>query len=147
MRPLDKNVIYDVSTLTEEQLKQFLMYMVLEDGDWGCTEKESFLKGRWAVYYNNDRWEDYPGDKDPIDASFLFEDLNYFKQEDDLTEKLFNLQELIEFQKTHEVQIIRGEDFQYNCYIDGKCYCNSLTFLNSLVVGVKLFKEYESKCL
>ena len=62
------------------------------------------------------------------------------------TKKLFNLDELLQFQLTHDVQIIRAEDLQYNCYIDGKVYASELTPLFALCVGVELFNTTYKTC-
>lgn len=71
--------------------------------------------------------------------------MNYFKEENDITRKLFNLEDLLEFHLNHDVQIIRGSDFQYDCYIDKEVYYNALTPINALVVGVKIYKEKNDK--
>ena len=67
--------------------------------------------------------------------------INYFEEENEIVRKLFNLEDLLEFQLTHDVQIIRGGDFQYDCYIDKEVYYNALTPINALVVGIKIYKE------
>lgn len=46
--------------------------------------------------------------------------IDYFKEENELTKKLFDLDEIINFQMEHDVQIIRESDWQYICYIDKK---------------------------
>lgn len=67
--------------------------------------------------------------------------MNYFEEENKITKKLFNLDEILEFQLKHDLQIIRGEDYQYGCYINKECYTNSLTPLNAIVTGIKIFKK------
>ena len=69
--------------------------------------------------------------------------MNYIQEETaDVREFLWNYKEdLIEFQLKHDVQIIRGEDYQYMCYINKECYSTGLTTLGSLVYGYKKYKE------
>lgn len=69
--------------------------------------------------------------------------MNYFEEENNETRRLFDLESLIAFQMEHEVQIIRGEDYQYMCYIDKEVYGSSLTPLNALVVGVRKFELFK----
>lgn len=67
--------------------------------------------------------------------------MDYFTEENKLTKKLFDLDEIIIFQMEHDVQIIRGSDYQYMCYIDKEGYGSSLTPLGALVIGIKQFKN------
>lgn len=67
--------------------------------------------------------------------------MNYFKEENELTKKIFALDRLLKFQLEHDIQIIRGSDYNYECLIDGKCYNESLTPLGSFVLGVEKFKQ------
>lgn len=67
--------------------------------------------------------------------------MNHFEEENEFTRKLFNLEDILEFQLIHDVQIIRGSDFQYDCYIDKEVYYNALTPINALVVGIKIYKD------
>lgn len=69
------------------------------------------------------------------------EDINYIEYENQEIRSRFNLEEVLSFQMEHVVQVIRGEDFQFNCWIDNKCYANSLTFLHSLVTGIHQFRN------
>lgn len=141
MKKPSKDLIYSVENLTEKQLKTFLDYMVKEDGNWNELEKESFLTECWPVYFNGECWEDYAGDREPVDARILFSEVEYLSEEDKQTEELFNIQEILEFQSKNDVQIIRGEDFQYGCYINKVCYYHALTPLNALIVGIKIYKD------
>lgn len=70
---------------------------------------------------------------------------DYFIDETKQAKKLFDLDEISSFQLKHKVEIIRGEDYQYLCYIDGEGYGTSLTPLMALVKGIKQFKSYEKK--
>ncbi len=73
------------------------------------------------------------------------ENINYFEVEQDQTRKLFDLEEIIDFQKYNDIQLIRGEDYQYSCWINKKAYGSSLTPLFALVVGIKTYKELKRK--
>lgn len=66
---------------------------------------------------------------------------DFFEEEAKLAKKLFDLDEVLEVQRNHDVQIIRGEDYNYLCYIDKKGYGVSLTPMLALALGVKQFKE------
>ena len=69
-------------------------------------------------------------------------EIDYFKEENKLTKKLFDLDEIISFQMKHDVQIIREADWQYMCYIDKKGFGCGLTTLGALVIGIKQFKKH-----
>lgn len=66
-------------------------------------------------------------------------------QEAALTRGLFDLDEILSFQLAHDVQIVRGEDYQYMCYIDKSVYAIALTPLFAMCYGVRKFKENELK--
>ena len=68
------------------------------------------------------------------------EDLNYFEYENKYVKRWFKLEDILSFQMEHVVQVVRGEDFQFNCWIDNECYANSLTFLHALVTGIHKYK-------
>lgn len=69
--------------------------------------------------------------------------MDYFQEENDLVKKLFNLDEILNFK--HDIQIIRGSDYQYVCYIDKTAYSVALTPMCALVFGLKKFKEVNEK--
>jgi hypothetical protein len=71
--------------------------------------------------------------------------MDYFTQETEQVKKLFNLDEISSFQLKHKVEIVRGEDCQYLCYIDNEGYGTSLTPLMALTKGIKQFKSYGKK--
>jgi hypothetical protein len=71
--------------------------------------------------------------------------IEYFAEENKIVQELFDLNEILDFQLKHDVQIIRGEDYQYLCYIDKKGLGVSLTPMCALVIGIKEFKEFEEK--
>lgn len=66
----------------------------------------------------------------------------YYEEERELTRKVFDLDQILSFQMEHDVQIIRGEDWQYMCYIDKNAYGSSLTPMAALVFGIKQYKEH-----
>ena len=70
--------------------------------------------------------------------------MNYIEQEIEFTKSNFNLDEVLEFEKEHKVEIIRGEDYLYCCHIDNKIYAPSLTSLCALVTGIKIYKIHNS---
>ena len=67
---------------------------------------------------------------------------NYFQDEIELTKKLFDLDEILKFQMEYSVEILRGEDYQYMCYIDKKAFGSGLTTIGALVIGIKQFKIF-----
>lgn len=67
--------------------------------------------------------------------------MNYFNEENILTKKMFDLDYLLEFQLDNDIQIIRGEDYNYECWINTCCYSAQLTPLNALVIGVATHKK------
>lgn len=68
---------------------------------------------------------------------------NYLNEELKDTKRLFNLDEILLFQLIHDMQIIRGNDFMYMCYIDNNVYSTALTPLMAIVNGIKIFKDLE----
>lgn len=85
------------------------------------------------ITYNKIGGEDY--------LCWLDEDSDPLSDENRQTEQSFNLPEIIAMQLDHDIQIIRGEDYQYMCYIDGKVYATALTPMHALAYGIKVFKE------
>lgn len=67
----------------------------------------------------------------------------YLNNENELTKKFFNLEEILAFQMKYDVQIIRGGDYCYCVYINGKCYSTALTPMYALVYGIKRYKEHK----
>lgn len=68
-------------------------------------------------------------------------EIDYLKEENEITKKLFDLDEILLFQSNHSVEILRGEDYQYLCYIDKEGYGVSLTPMGALTAGIKQFKK------
>jgi hypothetical protein len=71
-------------------------------------------------------------------------EIDYFHEENELTRKLFDLDDIINFQFRHDIQIIREVDGQYMCYIDKKGYGCGLTTMGALVIGIKQFKNKQN---
>jgi len=72
---------------------------------------------------------------------------DYLSKENELTKKIFNLEEILDFQLEHDVQIIRMEDYNYLCFIDGHGYGVSITPMCALTIGIKQYKEHFEKDL
>ena len=66
---------------------------------------------------------------------------DYFIEENELTKQIFDMDEILAFQLENDVQIIRGEDYQYICYINKSVYAIALTPMFALSYGIKVFKE------
>ena len=67
--------------------------------------------------------------------------VDFFIEENELTKQMFNLDEILAFQLENDVQIIRGEDYQYMCYINKKVYATALTPMFALSYGIKVFNQ------
>jgi hypothetical protein len=70
------------------------------------------------------------------------EDFNPIEDEYRIAHTLFDFNDFFELQKNHEIQIIKGEDYQYYCYIDRVVYATGLTMIFALSYGIKKFKEH-----
>jgi hypothetical protein len=70
---------------------------------------------------------------------------DYFLKEADLTRQMFDLDEILAFQLENDVQVMRGEDYQYMCYINGSVYATGLTPMYALSYGIKCFKDEYSR--
>lgn len=66
---------------------------------------------------------------------------DYLLSENELTRTLFNLEDVLSFQLDNDVQIIRGEDYMYLCYVNGSVYATGLTPMYALVRGIICYKE------
>ena len=66
---------------------------------------------------------------------------NLFVVENKAVQMSFDLNKILHFQLNHDIQIIRGEDYQYMCYIDKKVYATALTPMFALVSGIDTFIE------
>jgi hypothetical protein len=61
--------------------------------------------------------------------------------ENKYTRRFFDLEEIIEFQQAHCIEVARGADLIFDCYIDKKCYANCLTPMGALVEGIREYKR------
>lgn len=67
--------------------------------------------------------------------------MELFLEETNQIRKEFDLQEVLEVQIKNDIQIIRGADFQYVCYINKIGYSSALTPLGALILAIKDFKK------
>jgi hypothetical protein len=68
-------------------------------------------------------------------------DFDHFEQEDNDVRRLFDLEKILSLTRNHSLQIIRGEDWQFMCYIDGKCHGTGLTTLGAMVYGIANYEK------
>ena len=73
------------------------------------------------------------------------EDIDYFESENADVMRMFNLEDAIQFTRDHSVEIIRGSDWQFGCWVDGKCYGISVTTLGALLYGMKEYQTHNNK--
>ena len=66
---------------------------------------------------------------------------HFFNLEYADVKELFDLDKILSFTRNHNVQIIRGEDWQFMCYIDGKCHGTGLTTLGAMVYGISNYEK------
>lgn len=73
----------------------------------------------------------------------------WIEDEDNQTRKLFDMEEILDFQKDHKVEILMQDDLQFHCFIDYKkgdgSYAQSLTSLNAMIVGIKQYKNRKNE--
>ena len=70
---------------------------------------------------------------------------DYFEEENKLVKQNFDLEDILDFQLDHDIQIIRGEDCQYMCYINKEVYGTGLTPIFALWYGIFCFLKKENK--
>lgn len=70
---------------------------------------------------------------------------DYFEKENELTKQIFDLDEILEFQLQNDVQILRGEDYQYVCFINRKIYATGFTPMFALIYGIKRFDDISKR--
>lgn len=68
--------------------------------------------------------------------------MNYFQEENNIVESQFDIKEVLDFTLTHDVQIIRGEDYNYLCYIGKNAFGTSITPMGALWFGIQQFKKW-----
>jgi hypothetical protein len=64
-----------------------------------------------------------------------------FREEVEITKLSFDLDNILEFQLSHSLEIIRGADYQYECKIDGAVYAVCLTPIMALWYGVSKYNS------
>jgi len=67
--------------------------------------------------------------------------MKQIENENKLVRKLFNINEIIDFQSKHEVQVIIESDWLYHCFIDNESYYAGLTPLGTLCLGINKYKS------
>lgn len=70
---------------------------------------------------------------------------NYIETELKDIKQTFNIDDIIKFQSKHTLEIIRGEDWLYYCYIDKKAYTSGFTPMGALIYGILQFKEHNNE--
>lgn len=68
---------------------------------------------------------------------------DYFLEENEYVKQNFDLEKILNFQLENDVQIIRGEDYQYMCYINKKVYTTALTPMYALCFGIECYQNPE----
>lgn len=63
------------------------------------------------------------------------------QEENNIVKKQFNLDEVLDFTKTYNVQIVQGADLQYHAYIGKKFYGTSMTPMHALWYGIQSYKK------
>lgn len=75
----------------------------------------------------------------------LPEKIDYFQIEIDQSRKEFDIELMLSFQMKNDIQITRGLDYQYICWINGKSYAISLTFMDALTTGVNQYLKQQQQ--
>lgn len=68
--------------------------------------------------------------------------MDYVEPEHESVSKHFDLAQVLAFTAQHEVQVIRGEDYQYTCYINREGWGLGLTFMGALVNGLRRWAQH-----
>lgn len=69
---------------------------------------------------------------------------DHYLGENTLTRQIFDLEEILEFQLKHNVQVAIGADYQYHCHIGNEVWAVALTPLFAMAYGIKKFKEHNA---
>lgn len=76
-------------------------------------------------------------------------DIDPIGAEDFMTKQLFNLEEILDFQREHKIEVIMQSDLQYHCFIDFKegdgSYASAFTPLNAMIIGIKQYKNRKNE--
>lgn len=67
------------------------------------------------------------------------------QEEHEYVRKNLDVEKLIAFQDAHSVEIVRGADFMYLCYIDKNGWGTSFTPLAALIYGIEQYEQHRSK--
>lgn len=70
--------------------------------------------------------------------------MDYILEEVQITEKIADLEKALQFQLEHDIQVIRGEDYHYMCYIDGEVFGLGLTPMYALFQGINQYIHFHS---
>lgn len=55
--------------------------------------------------------------------------------------KKYVLFDIIEFNRNNRLEVIFGEDCQYHCYINKKCYAVEMTAVYAMIRAIQKFSE------
>jgi len=66
---------------------------------------------------------------------------DFISYEQNRVRENFSLEEALSFELEYRLEVIRGEDHQYVCYIDGKGYAVGLTAMSALTFGIAMYKR------
>lgn len=67
--------------------------------------------------------------------------LDFVESENQYVKDSFDLTDILDFSKTHQIEILREADYSYHCYIDKKAFGPSMTPLHALVWGIMQFRN------
>lgn len=67
----------------------------------------------------------------------------YRSDEEKYIKDNFDLNNIIEFQSNHVVEVYLGADYNYHCTINKQYIINSISFLGALVSGITKYKTIE----
>jgi hypothetical protein len=71
------------------------------------------------------------------------QDIEHFDpvaSENNISRTMFDLEEVLEFQSKHKLELTRDESFSYLCWIDGKVWSTTVTPLAALTLAIKTYK-------
>lgn len=77
---------------------------------------------------------------EPTKEGEIFND--HVEAETSIARSMFDLEKFIELQKCHDVQVIRGSDYQYLLYIDKLAFAPSLTPFGAISLGMKSYSDW-----
>ena len=68
------------------------------------------------------------------------------EKEIEYTRKKFNLNKILKTLGTeNEMQILRGSDYGFECWINNKCFYSALTPMCAIVGGIEIFIKTNSQ--